>query len=89
MKTKIVSCHTADSKLVKQDVNGTVILPPLVFPALTHWEVVRLKYTYVIDKYKHSRLFQTSQTGRQRYSDTSPLSIPWQKLSIKNVSQVT
>ncbi len=32
MKTKIVSCHTADSKLVKQEVNGTVILPPLVFP---------------------------------------------------------
>jgi hypothetical protein len=36
--TKIVSSHTADSKLVKQEVNGTVILPPLVFPGhiLTH-----------------------------------------------------
>jgi len=33
IKTKIVSCHTADSKLVIQEVNGTVILPPLVFPA--------------------------------------------------------
>jgi len=33
IKTKIVSCHTADSKPVKQ-VNGTVILPPLVFPGL-------------------------------------------------------
>jgi hypothetical protein len=32
IKTKIVSCHTADSKLVKQEVNGTAILPPLVFP---------------------------------------------------------
>ncbi len=31
-KTKIVSCHTADSKPVKQEVYGTVILPPLVFP---------------------------------------------------------
>jgi hypothetical protein len=31
MKTKIVSCHTADSKPDKQEVNGTVILPPLVF----------------------------------------------------------
>ncbi len=31
IKTKIVSCHTADSKPVKQ-VNSTVILPPLVFP---------------------------------------------------------
>ena len=31
-KTKIVSSHTADSKPVKQEVNGTVIPPPLVFP---------------------------------------------------------
>jgi hypothetical protein len=31
---KNVSCHTDDSKPVKQEVNGTVILPPLVFPAL-------------------------------------------------------
>jgi hypothetical protein len=29
IKTKIVSSNTADSKPVKQDVNGTVILPPL------------------------------------------------------------
>ncbi len=28
IKTKIVSCHRADSKSVKQEVNGTVILPP-------------------------------------------------------------
>jgi hypothetical protein len=32
IKTKIVSCHTANSKPVKQEVNGTVILPLLVFP---------------------------------------------------------
>jgi hypothetical protein len=32
IKTKIVSCHTADSKPVKQKVNGTVMLPPLAFP---------------------------------------------------------
>jgi hypothetical protein len=31
IKTKIVSCHTADSKPVKQEVNGTLILPPSVF----------------------------------------------------------
>ncbi len=35
IKTKIVSCPTADSKPVRQEVNGTLILPPLVFPALT------------------------------------------------------
>jgi len=34
VKTKIVSCHTADYKPVKQEVNGTVILPPLVFPGV-------------------------------------------------------
>ncbi len=33
IKTKIVSCHTSDSKPVKQEVNGKVILTPLVFPA--------------------------------------------------------
>jgi hypothetical protein len=32
IKTKIVNCYTADSKPVKQEVNGRVILPPLVFP---------------------------------------------------------
>jgi hypothetical protein len=31
INTKIDSSHTADSKPVKQ-INGTVILPPLVFP---------------------------------------------------------
>jgi hypothetical protein len=32
IKTKLVSCHTADSEPVTQEVNGTVIIPPLVFP---------------------------------------------------------
>jgi hypothetical protein len=36
MKTIIVSCHTVVSKPVKMEVNGTLILPPLVFPAGTH-----------------------------------------------------
>ncbi len=35
IKTKILSCHTADSKPVKEEVNGTVILLPLVFPGQT------------------------------------------------------
>jgi len=35
IKTKIISSHTADSKPVKQEVNGTVILPPFVFPGAT------------------------------------------------------
>ncbi len=32
INTKIVSCHTADSKPVKQEVNGIVMLLHLVFP---------------------------------------------------------
>jgi len=32
IKTKIVSCHTANSIPVKQEVNGTLIPPPSVFP---------------------------------------------------------
>ncbi len=47
IKRKIVSCHTADSKPVKQEVNSTVILPPLVFPAQTFrhqtWLEVKLR----------------------------------------------
>jgi hypothetical protein len=33
IKTKIVSWHTAVSKPVKQEVNSTMILSPLVLPA--------------------------------------------------------
>ena len=33
IKAKNVCCHTANSKPVKQEVNGKVIPPPLVFPA--------------------------------------------------------
>ncbi len=36
IKTKIVSCQTVDSKPVKQEVNGTVILPPSVLPGPIH-----------------------------------------------------
>jgi len=35
IKTKIVSSHAADTKPVKQEINGRVILPPLVFPGGT------------------------------------------------------
>jgi hypothetical protein len=43
-KTKIVSCHTADSKPVKLEVNGTVILPPSVFPEETNATLCCLKF---------------------------------------------
>jgi hypothetical protein len=35
IRTKIVICHTANSKPVKQEADGTVILPPLVFPSVS------------------------------------------------------
>jgi hypothetical protein len=35
IKTKNISCHTANSKPGEQEVNSTVILPPLVFPGLS------------------------------------------------------
>ncbi len=36
IRTKIVNCNTADSKPVKQEENGTVILPLFVFPVCTY-----------------------------------------------------
>jgi hypothetical protein len=49
IKTKIVGCHTADSKPVKQEVNCTVILPPLVFPVATLDAVCRIFYCYAFN----------------------------------------
>ncbi len=46
IKTTIVSYHTADSKPVKQEVNGTVILPPLVFRDLYDARVFMLLLTH-------------------------------------------
>jgi hypothetical protein len=40
IKTKHVSCPTADSKPVKQEVNGTAILPPLRIPWLSLLDAV-------------------------------------------------
>ena len=48
IKTKIVSCHTANSKPVKQEVNGTVILPLLVFPGYT-WQQPEAVFLVVCD----------------------------------------
>ncbi len=61
MKTKIVSSHTADSKPVKQEVNGTVILPSLVFPAKTALGYSRSRN----HKHHHSwkKLYNTDTTA--------------------------
>jgi hypothetical protein len=50
-KTKeIVSCHTADSKPVKQEVNSTVILLPLVFPSQSYLIKLGLAFSISIVK---------------------------------------
>jgi hypothetical protein len=53
IKIKIVSRHTADSKQVKQEVNGTVILPPLVFPGLSYTDLKEIRGRI------HNTLFST------------------------------
>jgi hypothetical protein len=73
IKTKIVSCHTADAKPVKQEVNSTVILPPLVFPGQSfarykkYFNFKRIKITFLTKSKKSFRLFDTKkhQCGKQ------------------------
>jgi len=49
IKTKMVSCLTAYSKPVKQEVNGTVILAPLVFPLLALLDRFNWLFVLVFD----------------------------------------
>jgi hypothetical protein len=57
IKTKIVSCHTADCKSVKQEVNGTVILPPLVLPGRAQ------EASAAVDQLAHFPKFEGSNTA--------------------------
>ncbi len=64
IKTKNVSCHTADSKPVKQEVNGTVILLPLVFLVLgfkssRHWHCKKM-----VEKWFHECWLRLAEAGR-------------------------
>ena len=47
IKTKLVSCHTDDSRPVKQEVNGTVILPPFSIPWLSPARFYHASLTFV------------------------------------------
>ncbi len=82
IKTKIVSCHTAHSKPVKQEVNGTVILPPLVFSVRvfeSSWQLAetggekRVKYVCHIKALK--RLYIVRARERERAGNTKGGSI--------------
>ena len=50
INTKIASYHTADSKPVKQEVNGIVILPPLVLPDYIHESLLNWSIKYYFTK---------------------------------------
>ncbi len=69
IKTKIVSCHTADYKPIKQEANGTVILPPLVFPPLSQHHWASLKQ---IKKIEHFVILTRSQMGHFRTVSYQP-----------------
>ncbi len=53
-KPKIVSCHTAESKPVRQEVNGTVILPPLSIPCFGNRTLLCWP---VPDRFRHRCIF--------------------------------
>jgi hypothetical protein len=57
IKATIVSCQTADSKPVEQEVNSTVILPPLVFPGLSLAKFFSLHYKQDQDQIFKKKLF--------------------------------
>jgi hypothetical protein len=55
-KQKLSVVHTVDSKSVKQEVNGTVILPPLVFPA-AGIQAVGWDFEYTLINQQNSSIF--------------------------------
>ncbi len=66
IKTTIVSCHTADSKPVKEEINGTVILSPLVFPGHCYSFETLLKYPSVVISLAGTR--ELLLKGKAQYS---------------------
>ena len=52
-----MSCHTANSKPVKQEVNGTVILPPSVFPAWANKTFITVQASLAIVTYDPQNIF--------------------------------
>ncbi len=72
IKTKIVSSLTADSKPVKQGVNSTVILPPLVFPAeRSTSSAITNKNTLAYSRGEEERFYDTD-TRRSTATSSAP-----------------
>jgi hypothetical protein len=61
IKTKIVNCYTANSKPVKQEVNSSLILPPLEFPD----SLLRQNASYSAKIFYNIGPWKSSPWGRQ------------------------
>jgi hypothetical protein len=59
---------------------GSITVP---VDLLIDWFGISCMKTVNFCFYLQNRLIQTSQTGGQRYSDTSPFSIPWSTVRIQ------
>ncbi len=71
IKTKIISSHTADSKPVKQEVNSTVIPPPLVFRGLS-LQMGQHAFSILIQcRGRHWKGIQSWHTGYVALSETT------------------
>ncbi len=66
---KIVIRHTADSKPVKQEVNGTVILPLLVFSDSTFHGNIWLGLKWVNETNTWSSLYVINYVSKMYYKD--------------------
>ncbi len=69
IKTIIFSCHTADSEPVKQEVNGTVILPPFSIPCL-YSSNFNLTTSLIIGTYKLAILLKISDINIKQIAAT-------------------
>jgi hypothetical protein len=61
----MVSCHTADFKPVKQEVKGTVILPPLEFPGLSFVKFVN--FSVIVTSKARAYLSGTCYCGSSQW----------------------
>jgi hypothetical protein len=77
IKTKIVSCHTADYKPVKQEVNGTVILPPLVVPVFIVRATGDIKWSLGFSNVTFSCHFFLDSNPQPWDDKTSALPLSW------------
>jgi hypothetical protein len=74
----MVSCHAADSKPVKQEVNGTGIIPPLVFPEENIYLPCLLPLVHPMQKNNHSMhntLLFKSHISEQNKVEYSPMQV--------------